>query len=77
MNQFNQEALLNFWDTAGITEVLDQKGLREGMDKTHTERAKKADDQLAIFFFSSASFIRKRKRLTHQKHTDLVTTVLF
>jgi hypothetical protein len=68
MNQFNQEALLNFWDTAGITEVLDQKGLREGMDKTHTERAKKADDQLAIFFFPQQA-LYERGRDLHIKNT--------
>jgi hypothetical protein len=28
-----------------------------------------------VLFFS-ASFIQKRKRLKHQKHSDLVTTIL-
>jgi hypothetical protein len=36
---------------AGITEILDPKGLREGMNRQDIYReGQKADDQLAIFF---------------------------
>jgi hypothetical protein len=51
---------------AGIAEVLDLKGLREGMNKQDTYReVQKTDDQLANFLFFSANFIQKRKRLKH------------
>jgi hypothetical protein len=55
----------------GIVEVLDPKGLREGMNRQDTfQEGQKADDQLANFLFFSAGFIQKRKRLKHQKHSD-------
>jgi hypothetical protein len=65
-----------YW-VARITEVLNLKGLRARMNRKdkarHTPRRPATDK---ILFFS-ASFIQKRKRLKHQKHSDLVTTFLF
>jgi hypothetical protein len=72
---------------ARITEFLDPKGLREGMNRRDTQKDSltqegndKTHDQLSPagkFLFFLASFIKKRKRLKHQKHSDLVTTFLF
>jgi hypothetical protein len=49
-----------------IAEVLDPKGLREGMNRQDTyQEGQKADDQLATFYFSQPA-LYKRKRLQHQ-----------
>jgi hypothetical protein len=51
---------------ARIAEILDMKGLREGMNRQDTyQEDQRADDQLANFLVFSASFIQKKKRLKH------------
>jgi hypothetical protein len=48
--------------TAGIAEVLDPKGLREGMNRQDTYReAQKADDQLANFLFFLSKLYTKEE----------------
>jgi hypothetical protein len=60
----------------------DRRGLwperaQEGMNRQDTyQEGQKADDQLAKFYFF-IFLIQKRKRLKHQKHSDLLTTFLF
>jgi hypothetical protein len=55
--------------TAGITEVLDPKGLREGMNRQDTyQEDKKSDDQLAKFYFSQ-KVLYKRGRDLNIKNT--------
>jgi hypothetical protein len=47
---------------AGITEVLDLKGLREGMNRQDTyQEGQKSDDQLAKFYFSQ--FYTKEEKI--------------
>jgi hypothetical protein len=47
---------------AGITEVLDLKGLREGMNRQDTYlKGQKADDQLANFFYFCIMLISSTK----------------
>jgi hypothetical protein len=49
---------------------------RKGMTK-HISRGPEGSWPTGKILFFSASFIQKRKRLKHQKHSDLVTTFLF
>jgi hypothetical protein len=50
---------------AGITEVLDPKGLREGINRQNTYwEGQKADDQLAKFYFSQQALYKRKKDLT-------------
>jgi hypothetical protein len=64
---------------AGITEVLDPKGLREGMSRQDTyQEGQKADDQLENSLFFSASFIQKKRgRDLNIKTLCLITAFLF
>jgi hypothetical protein len=49
---------------SGITEILDPKGLREGMNKQDTYReGQKADDQLEKFYFSQQALYRRGRDL--------------
>jgi hypothetical protein len=49
---------------AGIAEVLDQKGLREGMNRQDTyQEGQKADDQLAKFYFSQQALYKRGRDL--------------
>jgi hypothetical protein len=66
---FNQSACFHIESGVGIAEVLDPKGLREGMNRQDTYwEGQKADDQLAKFYFSQQA-LYKRVRDLNIKNT--------
>jgi hypothetical protein len=69
---------LSKWTCAGITEVLDQKGLREVMNRQDTyQEGQKADDQLPKFYFSQQALYKRGRDLNIKTVWPSLTFLFF